>query len=47
MSSPMVALVVMGLVMLLYSQRLNEKGVASWDLNYLHSVPMQTKNPLS
>lgn len=38
MSSPMVALAVMGLVMLLCSQRLNEKGAVSWDLDYLHSA---------
>lgn len=37
MSSPMVALVVKELVMLMYNQRLNEKGAVSWDLDYLHS----------
>lgn len=38
MSSPMVALVVRELVMLLYNQRLNERGAVSWDLDYLHSA---------
>lgn len=37
MSSPMVALVVRELVMLMYNQRLNERGAVSWDLDYLHS----------
>lgn len=38
MSSPMVALVVRELVMLMYNQRLNERGAVSWDLDYLHSA---------
>lgn len=37
MSSPMVALVVRELVMLMYNRRLNERGAVSWDLDYLHS----------
>ena len=38
MSSPMVALVVRELVMLMYNRRLNERGAVSWDLDYLHSA---------
>lgn len=38
MSSPMVALVVRELVMLMCNQRLNERGAVSWDLDYLHSA---------
>lgn len=38
MSSPMVALVVRELVMLMYNQRLNERGAVSWDSDYLHSA---------
>jgi len=43
MSSPMVALVVMGPVMLLYSQRLNGKGAVAWDSDCLRSIPVQKK----
>lgn len=58
MSSPMVALVVRELVMLMYNQRLNERGAVSWDSDYLHSLsffspekknfhPLRTKRSLS
>ena len=47
MSSPMVALVVRELVMLMYNQRLNERGAVSWDLDYLHSANATKINQLS
>ena len=47
MSSPMVALVVRELVMLMYNQRLNERGAVSWDLDYLHSANATKINQLN